>query len=96
MDIPEWLEYWSVDQIAECLSYDDPDGSLYARLWNFLGEGDDVTPVGGDGSDGTAETPDACFGDDHSDSPVRLWPLLTDAHRNALSVAYAKAYPDDV
>lgn len=51
MKMPEDLEFWTADEVAECLSFPDPDHSLYNKLWRFLDEAKEPTPRGGDGSE---------------------------------------------
>lgn len=57
MRMTSGLQYWTPDECAECLP--GISKSLYARLWQLLGEikKKDRVPLGGDGSNGTIEFP---------------------------------------
>ena len=83
MKIPTGLEYWTADEIAECLG-----GIAMAtrqRLWEFVG-GTDDKPLGGDGSNGTTEIPIV----DHSygNQPRAFWSKLTKAQQEEIATAY--------
>ena len=60
-DMPQSLEYMTADEAAECVPYHDPTGALYTVLWGFLADAKNPTPHGGDGSNGTVETPEVMF-----------------------------------
>lgn len=88
--MPIGLQYWTADEVAECLDYDrylekvDAD-ALYARLWGFLGEAENLTPLGGDGSNGTVEYPCGRQGLHNDDKTHHWWHRLTDAEREAIT-----------
>ena len=88
--MPEGLQYWTPDEVAECL--DGVSRPTYVRLWEIAGElkrTGRAVPLGGDGSDGTIETPpepDAY----KSGKMGALWHLLTDAQRVELRDAWLK------
>lgn len=96
--MPEGLDYWTADQVAECLSYskhlpaDYAGGwtALYARLWSFLAEATNKTPLGGDGSDGTVETPDGRLDLANDDKAGHWWGRLTPVEQVAIRDAYIK------
>ena len=82
MEIPKGLEYWTADEIAECLGVSLATGS---RLWSFLDSGNDK-PLGGDGSNGTTEIPihDHRYGN----QPEAFWTKLTAAEQEEITKAY--------
>ena len=94
--MPEGLDYWTADQVAECLPYashlpaDYAGGwtALYARLWSFLAAAEHPTPLGGDGSDGTVETPDGRLDLDNDDKAAHWWGRLTPVEQAAIRDAY--------
>lgn len=93
MDMPTKIEYWTADSVAECLDYHkylDGDGmDLYRKLWGFLSEAaeaGEATPLGGDGTNGTVETPDGRLSD-AKDKPKHWWHRLTEAEQKAISLA---------
>ena len=95
--MPEGLEYWTADEVAECLSYEDYlpaeyEDSLYDKLWCFLAAAKNATPLGGDGSDGTVETPDGRLDLDNDDKAAHWWSKLTGVEANAIAQAYAEEY----
>jgi hypothetical protein len=58
MKIPNGLQYWRPDEVAECL--DGIGQDLYRKLWQItsdLEQSGKAVPVGGDGSNGTIECP---------------------------------------
>ena len=94
---PEGLKSWTVDEVAECLPYEihiadikadkRAGDALYAKLWRLLAEAKDKTPIGGDGSDGTVEYPDARDGD-NDDKMGAVWEKLTEDEQNAIAKAF--------
>jgi len=93
MKAPEWAKYWTADAVAECLSYypDDKDKkwALYKTLWGFVNEAKNPTPGGGDGSNGTVETPDGRLDLDNDDKADHWWGRLDDDDRKELKTAFA-------
>lgn len=87
------LEFYTADRVAECLHVSE---DLYIKLWKILEEAENPTPLGGDGSNGTVETPDAQLDSDNDDKVPNFWNKLTDAERTEVNAAYAKhkAYID--
>jgi len=81
MEMPKALEYWTADEVAECLDYrgflpesyyKDDEYRLSRKLWSFLDEAENPTPIGGDGSNGTVEYP--CGRQDlANDDKTRHW-----------------------
>ena len=69
MNMPERLKYWTADEVAECVPFESILGkeagdALYCKLWQILSEAKNPTPLGGDGSNGTVETPDGRLDED--------------------------------
>lgn len=90
--IPSGLEYWTADEVAECLDYwksltREEGESLYAKLWRFLAEAKNPTPLGGDGSNGTVETPDGRLSRTNDDKVGHWWSRLNDRERAAIAAA---------
>lgn len=93
LPIPEGLELWTADEICECVGYraylskTDAD-ALDRKLWGFVNEATNPTPLGGDGSDGTVEDPDARRNPSNDDKPRHWWPRLTVAEQTAIQEAW--------
>jgi hypothetical protein len=86
MNMPEGLKYWTADEVAECLSGIGP--ALYSRLWDILSAAKNPTPLGGDGSNGTVETPDGRLDLDNDDKAPHWWGELTPAEQTTIATAY--------
>ena len=67
---PKELETWTADEVAECLDVGD---DIYNGLWNIVSEAENPTPLGGDGSNGTVETPDGRLSADNDDKTPHWW-----------------------
>ena len=80
--IPAGLEYWTADEIAECL--DGISHGTYIRLWNIPSRRS--KPLGGDGSDSTTELP--IVDTRYTNQPRSFWPLLTEDERQEITAAY--------
>lgn len=78
------LEYYSGDEVAETLSVSD---ALYKRLYEAIALAANPTPQGGDGSNGTVETPDAQLGD-YDDQIPAIWKYFTNEERQEINTAY--------
>lgn len=89
--IPDGLEYWTCDEVAECLNVSD---GLYRHLWEILSSAKVRTPVGGDGSDGTCEYPDARDGTTEDDKATQWWSMLSEAEQQEIVVAWNKEFGD--
>ena len=83
--MPEALEYWTADEVAECLNLPH---DLYVKLWRFLGEATNRTPLGGDGSDGSVETPDLRLGLDNDDKAPHWWGKLSTDEQQTIATAF--------
>jgi len=73
MECPEELKLWTADECAECLPISRDLGRI---LYGFLDEASNPTPLGGDGSNGTVETPDGRLSEANDDKIVNLWGKL--------------------
>jgi len=96
--MPDGLEYWTCDKVAECLPYQQyipgkqEQRELYRKLWSFLEESENPTPLGGDGSNGTVETPDGRLALDNHDKANQWWFKLTNIEAVAISRAYKEEF----
>ena len=93
MNMPERLKYWTADQVAECVPFESILGkeagdALYCKLWQILSEAKNSTPLGGDGSNGTVETPDGRLDEDNDDKAPHWWAKLTPAEQTTIRDAY--------
>ena len=94
MSLPEGLKYWTADEVAMCLDYCEFLGEaagdrLHNRLWQFQYDAKNPTPVGGDGTDGTVETPEERMELDNDDKASHWWGRLTVEEQAALIKAEA-------
>jgi len=79
---PAELEYWTADEVAECIPGVGND--LYRKLWRALSEAKNPTPLGGDGSNGTVEYPDGRRSPDNDDKAPHWWGELTEEERQTI------------
>lgn len=91
MQMPEGLEELTLDEVAETLPISDDE--IYRKCWSLLGSvsEDQRTPLGGDGSDGTVETPDGRLGD-FKDKMNHHWNQFTPEQQKIIADAYRAAY----
>ena len=92
---PAGLGLWTADEVAECLGYQmhlKPVESdiLYSKLWAFVSEAKNPTPLGGDGGYGTVETPCGRLNLDNDDKANHWWSQLVTREREAIAAAWAK------
>ena len=92
--VPEWIERWTADEVAECISYQPhltkPEADeLYVKLWGFLEDANNRTPQGGDGSNGTVEEPAARLDLANDDKAGHWWHLLEAKEQDAIVKGYA-------
>ena len=94
--MPEGLDYWTADEVAECLSYQKflPESygdwnELDAKLWRIVENASNPTPLGGDGTDGTVETPCGRLDPDNDDKAPHWWATLTPIEQAAIAAAFA-------
>lgn len=89
--IPDGLEHWTADEVAECISYEKhlPENSdLYSKLWGFLNKAKNPTPIGGDGSNGTVEYPIERCDPENDDKAPHWWNCLTEEEKHAITLAW--------
>lgn len=81
MKVPAQIAYWTPDAVAECL---DVTHETYTELWGVLNNPlFKSRPQGGDGTDGSIETPD-----DFSGNMIDAWPHLSEtAKANIIAIA---------
>ena len=96
MKMPEALEYWTADEVAECLDYrsflpvsyyQEDQWRLSRKLWGFLNEAENPTPIGGDGSDNTVEYPCGRQDLDNDDKSHHWWNKLDFVEQHAITCA---------
>jgi hypothetical protein len=93
MTCPAALKSWTADEVAECLDLDLGKAQrrrLYGKLWSFVSEAEaagTATPLGGDGSDGTVETPDGRLDPEDTDKAPHWWGRLDPHEQAAISKA---------
>ena len=92
VNIAPGLEYLRADEIAECFELrllDDKDrGALVTKLWRISSEAENPTPMGGDGSDDTCETPDGQLFLGNDDKAGVFWDKLEDFEQEAINDSY--------
>jgi len=96
-EMPRQLEFWTADEVAECLGYwkflgDDEGNKLYTKLWNFLRSAANPTPLGGDGTNGTVEYPCGRWSLDNDDKAGHWWDRLTEREQAAISQSLEEHY----
>ena len=86
------FEYWTVDEVAECVSYQkhldskEKSDALSLKLWGFLEQSENKTPLGGDGSNGTVEEPYEQMSDKFGDKMKHWWDKLSTEEQEALAM----------
>lgn len=75
LPVPDWAEFWTLDEVINCLNVGEGVCFRLGELFGNVPE-DDRTPLGGDGTDGTVETPDGRMGD-FADKLSRCWDGLS-------------------
>ena len=91
--MPKVYENMTADEAAETVSYhsylnalEDGKGmELYGKLYDFLNTCERPTTRGGDGSDGTAETPSDV--EQGNDTGTHWWRILDEHEKQALIAA---------
>jgi len=97
MTRPEELNYWTADEVAECLPYQEhlPPGyewqALASKLWSFVAAAENPTPQGGDGADGTVELPCGRLSPSNDDKAPHWWGKLTPDEQRAIVLALEEA-----
>jgi len=94
--MPEEIRYYTADTCAETLPLKPFESSevqaLMRKLWSFVDEAKNPTPLGGDGSNGTVETPDGRLSLDNDDKPQHWWNRLTDAEAQLIVDAVEREF----
>ena len=88
MKMPAGLEYMTADTVAETVPYADVNNHLYNKLWGFLKDAKNPTPLGGDGSNGTVETPDGRLDLANDDKAGHWWHKLTESEQKNIAQAW--------
>lgn len=97
MRMPSGLRLWTASEVVECLPLcdflDRPEKEiLEAKLYRFHRDAKDPTPLGGDGSDGTVETPCGRLDDRNDDKAPHWWMKLTISQQRAVADAYLQEF----
>ncbi len=79
------LTYWTVDEVAECLPLSK---SLGVKLWWFLDQSENRTPLGDD----VYETPDVRLDESSGDKLGHHWSKLSEAEQMEINKAYEAEY----
>jgi len=95
MNLPEGLQYWTADEVAECLGYhqhltEQEADNLYSLLWQLVDDATNPTPLGGDGTDGTVECPGDRLSLKNDDKTGHWWKKLDADQQRAIVAAYEK------
>jgi len=78
IEMPSSLEYDTADEVAETID------ALYRELWRILAAAKNKTPLGGDGSNGTVETPCGRLDSDNDDKAPHWWDSLDRDFQSAI------------
>jgi hypothetical protein len=87
--MPERLRYMTADEVAETVSYKDPDRAIYNKLWEILEAATNPTPLGGDGTDGTVECPGERLDARNDDKTPHWWAQLTEEQQGSIAAGVA-------
>lgn len=92
IEMPSALEYRTADEVAETIDYGkylskERSDALYGKLWRILGDAKNPTPLGGDGSNGTVETPCGRLDSANDDKAPHWWDGLDRDHQEAIAQA---------
>lgn len=90
-----YIYHWTADEVAECLPFrafltPQQGRELDAKLWGFVNDSKNPTPVGGDGSGGTVETPEERLDPANTDKVPHFWDKLSQNEQNAINKAVDK------
>ena len=91
------IELWTADEVAECLSYQkfltkEKSDALYRKLWGIVNSADTPTPVGGDGTGNTVETPEERLTTHNDDKIKNFWCNLDAEERGAINKATEREF----
>ena len=89
IEMPSSLEYDTADEVAETIDYHkyltkERADALYRELWRILAAAKNKTPLGGDGSNGTVETPCGRLDSDNDDKTPHWWDSLDRDFQSAI------------
>jgi len=89
IEMPKRLEYYTADEVAETIDYHkylpkERADELYRELWRILASAKNKTPLGGDGSNGTVETPCGRLDSDNDDKAPHWWDSLDRDFQSAI------------
>jgi hypothetical protein len=94
MKMPAGLEFWTADEVAECVEYQEHLPEEYGdwqqldwKLDSFQEGAKNPTPLGGDGTNGTVETPCGRFSSANDDKAPHWWGKLTTTEQAAIVAA---------
>lgn len=91
--IPTRIAHYTADEIAETLPVQSETGRRLWEISNAACANGTQTPSGGDGTDGTVETPGDRIGD-FGDQGQALWDQLNSDERWDVLVSYDLEYPE--
>ena len=89
IEMPKMFEYYTADEVSECIEYQkhlstERSSALSRALWQFLSDAKNPTPLGGDGSNGTVETPGERLSLENDDKAGHWWDKLDRDWQEAL------------
>jgi hypothetical protein len=90
--MPDCLTYCTADEVAETMTFEKhlseaAGEALYSKLWSFVNEAAKAgkqTPIGGDGTGGTVETPEQRLDLDCTDKAGHWWKKLDQDEQQAI------------
>lgn len=87
--MPDLFELYTADEVSECIEYQkhlptERASALSRALWQFLADAKNPTPLGGDGSNGTVETPGERLSLENDDKAAHWWDKLDRDWQEAL------------
>jgi hypothetical protein len=82
MTMPCELEYWTADEVAECLTN---GGDLYTKLYEFKNNATNPTPV-------WSQYPEDRLSLENDDKAVHWWHLLTEQEQQSIIKELNDAY----
>ena len=88
---------WTADEVAECLPYQafltkEKSDALYRKLWDIVNGANKPTPVGGDGTGNTVETPEERLSSHNDDKVKNFWPKLDAEEQEAINKATEREF----
>ena len=91
------IELWTADEVAECLPYQkfltkEKSDDLYRKLWDIVNSASKPTPIGGDGTGNTVETPEERLTSHNDDKVKNFWSKLNAKEKEAINKATEKEF----